>query len=167
MSNMTVQLQSNCGEPSGDDLLACYSGVTPGSTVTYYCANSSLTGIFRCASRACLSNSTWSGATPTCVCNGKLSTWSDHTSVVRKSHSHEANTTWRKQTWCILGWSWQRTEISDALQDFDVIIAAISYTVVSRYFRITDGSLNCSLGYSFHYSAWDTNLHIELHIEFY
>ena len=33
--NTLVQPQSSCGKPSGNIRLACYSGVTPGSTVTY------------------------------------------------------------------------------------------------------------------------------------
>ena len=73
VSNLTVQPQSNCGWPTGDDLLACYSGVTLGSTVVYYCANSSLVRVSGKSSRTCQSNGTWSGTTPSCVCNGKMS----------------------------------------------------------------------------------------------
>ena len=74
VSNVTVQPQSRCGGPTGDDPLACYSGVTPGSTVVYHCANSSLVRVSGKSSRTCLSDGTWGGTTPSCACNGKMST---------------------------------------------------------------------------------------------
>ena len=70
--NTIVQPQSRCGEPSGYVHLACYSGVTPGSTVVYNCAAGSLS---RQSTRTCQFNGTWSGTTPSCVCNGELSTF--------------------------------------------------------------------------------------------
>ena len=73
VSRVTFQPQSSCGEPSGDDLLACYNGVTPGSTVVYHCANASFVSPSDQSTRTCQSNGMWSGTTPSCVCNGKMS----------------------------------------------------------------------------------------------
>jgi len=70
---VTVQPQSSCGEPSGDGPIACYNGVTPGSTVVYHCANSSIVSPSGQSTRMCQSNGMWSGTTPSCVCNGKMS----------------------------------------------------------------------------------------------
>ena len=71
VSNTIVQPQSSCGDPTGYVHLACYSGVTPGSTVVYYCAAGSLS---RQSTRTCQFNhGTWSGTTRNCVCNGELS----------------------------------------------------------------------------------------------
>ena len=70
VSNTLVQPQSRCGEPTGYVHLACYNGVTAGSTVMYYCAAGSLS---RQSTRTCQFNGTWSGTTPNCVCNGELS----------------------------------------------------------------------------------------------
>ena len=65
--NTIVQPQSSCGEASGNIRLACYSGVTPGSTVTYrYPPGSSVSQ----STRRCQSDGTWSGTTPN---NGELS----------------------------------------------------------------------------------------------
>ena len=74
VSNVTVYPQSNCGEPRKDDPLACYSGVTPNSTVMYQCVNSSFITLAGDSTRVCLSDGTWNGTTPTCVCNGELVT---------------------------------------------------------------------------------------------
>ena len=74
VSKLKVQsAQSGCSDTSGDDPLVCYSGVTPGSTVVYYCANSSFERLSEESIRQCQSDGTWSGTTPSCVCNGKLS----------------------------------------------------------------------------------------------
>lgn len=73
VSRVTFQPQSSCGKPSGDDLLACYNGVTPGSTVVYHCANGSFVSPSGQSTRTCQSNGMWSGTTPSCVCNGKMS----------------------------------------------------------------------------------------------
>ena len=73
VSRVTFQPQSSCGELSGDDLLACYNGVTPGSTVVYHCANGSFVSPSGQSTRTCQSNGTWSGTTPSCVCNGEMS----------------------------------------------------------------------------------------------
>ena len=74
VSNLTVRpTQFGCSDTSGDDPQVCYSGVTPGSTVVYYCLNSSFVSPFGESIRQCLSDGTWSGTTPSCVCNGKLS----------------------------------------------------------------------------------------------
>ena len=65
--NTIVQPQSSCGEASGNIQLACYSGVTPGSTVTYrYPPGSSVSQ----STRRCQSDGTWSGTTPN---SGELS----------------------------------------------------------------------------------------------
>ena len=74
VSNVTVQPQSSCGEPSEDNPLACYSGVTPGSTVVYHvhCYNSSYMSLPEQSTRTCQSAGMWSGTTPSCVCNGGL-----------------------------------------------------------------------------------------------
>ena len=72
MLNVTVQPQSSCGNPTGDNPLACYSGVTPGSTVMYSCATRSLVRLSGQSIRTCQLDGTWSGNTPSCVCNGKL-----------------------------------------------------------------------------------------------
>ena len=59
--NTLVQPQSSCGEPSGNIHLACYSGVTPGSTVTYrYTPGSSVSQ----STRQCQSDGNWSGTSP-------------------------------------------------------------------------------------------------------
>ena len=65
--NTIVQPQSSCGEASGNIRLACYSGVTPGSTVTYRYPPGSLVSQ---STRRCQSDGTWSGTTPN---NGELS----------------------------------------------------------------------------------------------
>ena len=83
MSNITIVPESNCYEPNGDDLLACYSGVTPGSTAAYYCGNGSFAGFSRCSSRMCQSDGTWNGTTSSCDCIGKLSSQSGHTRIGR------------------------------------------------------------------------------------
>ena len=70
--NVTVQPQSSCGEPTGDNPLACYSGVTPGSTVTYRYAPGSLVTLSGQSIRTCLSDGTWSGTTPSCVCTSEF-----------------------------------------------------------------------------------------------
>ena len=70
---VTVQPQSSCGEPSGDGPIACYNGMTPGSTVVYHCANSSFVSLSGQSTRICQSNGLWSGTTPSCICNGKMS----------------------------------------------------------------------------------------------
>ena len=72
VSNTIVQPQSSCGEPSGDDPLACYSGVTPGSTVMYYCVAGSLVTLSGQSIRTCQSDGTWSGTAPSCVCTSEL-----------------------------------------------------------------------------------------------
>ena len=65
--NTLVQPQSSCGEPSGNIHLACYSGVTPGSTVTYrYAPGSSVSQ----STRRCQSDGNWSGTSPN---SGELS----------------------------------------------------------------------------------------------
>ena len=74
VSNLTVQpAQFGCSETSGDDTLVCYSGVTPGSTVVYHCPNSCFERLPGEFIRQCQSNGAWSGTTPSCVCNGELS----------------------------------------------------------------------------------------------
>ena len=73
VSNVTIRPQSNCGEPSGDDPLACYSGVTPGSTVMYHHAAGSLVTLSGHSVRICQSDGIWSGATPSCVCTSEFS----------------------------------------------------------------------------------------------
>jgi len=73
VSNVTVRPQSNCGEPSGDDPLACYSGVTPGSTVMYHCVAGSLVTLSGQSIRICQSDGIWSGATPSCVYTSEFS----------------------------------------------------------------------------------------------
>ena len=70
--NTLVQPQSSCGEPTGDNPLACYSGVTPGSTVVYYCVAGSLVTLSGQSIRTCQSDGTWSGTTPSCVCTSEL-----------------------------------------------------------------------------------------------
>ena len=70
MSNVTVQPQSSCGDPTEEVAQACYNGVTPGSTVLYRCA--SFVRLSGQSMRTCQSDETWSGTTPSCVCNGKL-----------------------------------------------------------------------------------------------
>ena len=72
-SRVTFQPQFSSGEPSANNLLACYNGVTPGSTLVYHCANSSFVSPSGQSTRTCQSNGMWSGATPKCVCNGELS----------------------------------------------------------------------------------------------
>ena len=65
--NTVVQPQSSCSEASGNIRLACYSEVTPGSTVTYhYPPGSSVSQ----STIRCQSDGTWSGTTPN---NGELS----------------------------------------------------------------------------------------------
>ena len=73
VSRVTFQPQSSCGELSGADLLACYNGVTPGSTVVYHCVNGSFLSPSGQSTRTCQSNGMWSGTPPSCVCNGELS----------------------------------------------------------------------------------------------
>ena len=70
--NTIVQPQSSCGEPSGNIRLACYSGVTPGSTVTYRYAPGSLVRLSGHSIRTCQSDGTWSGTTPSCVCTSEF-----------------------------------------------------------------------------------------------
>ena len=66
--NVTVWPQSSCGELHNwteHVPLACFSGVTPNSTVMYYsCCGQS--------NRTCQTNGKWSGLTPSCVCIGEL-----------------------------------------------------------------------------------------------
>ena len=69
---VTVQPQSSCGEPSGDSPIACYNGMTPGSTVVYHCANSTFVSPSDQSTRTCQSNGMWSGTTPRCICNGEI-----------------------------------------------------------------------------------------------
>ena len=69
---VTVLPQSSCGEPSGDGPIACYNGVTPGSTVEYRCANSTFVSPSGQSTRTCQPNGMWSGTTPSCICNGKI-----------------------------------------------------------------------------------------------
>ena len=73
VSSVTVQPQSSCSQPSRNGLLACYSGVTPGSTVMYRCANSSFVRLSGQSVRTCQLDGTWSGTMPNCSCNGELS----------------------------------------------------------------------------------------------
>ena len=74
--NTIVQPQSSCGEPSGNAHLACYSGVTPGSTVTYrYAPGSSVSQ----STRRCQSDGNWSGTSPN---SGELS----HSAVCHMVH---------------------------------------------------------------------------------
>ena len=70
-SNVTFQPHSRCVEPSEKDPLACYSGVTPGSIVVYYCANSSFASLSGQLTRTCHSDGSWNGTAPSCVCNGE------------------------------------------------------------------------------------------------
>ena len=70
-SNTLVQPQSSCRKPAGGDLLACYSGVTPGSITTYYCAEYSFIYLSGQSTRTCQSNGTWTATKPRCTCNGK------------------------------------------------------------------------------------------------
>ena len=72
VSNVTVQPQSRCGQPTGDDPLACYSGVTAGSIVVYHCVAGSLVTLSGQSIRTCQSDGTWSGTTPSCVCTSEL-----------------------------------------------------------------------------------------------
>ena len=69
VSNTLLQPQSSCGEPSGDDPLACYSGVTPGSIVVYHFAAGSLS---EQSTRTCQPDGAWSGTTPSCVCTSEF-----------------------------------------------------------------------------------------------
>ena len=69
--NITVQPQSSCSDPTGEVAQACYSGVTPGSTVLYRCATSSFVILFGQSLRTCQSDGIWDGTTPSCVCNGE------------------------------------------------------------------------------------------------
>ena len=86
VSILTVQsAQSGCSDTSGDDPLACYSGVTPGSTVVYYCPNSSFERLSEESIRQCQSDGTWNGTTPSCVCNGKLSSRHSWAAIVLDS----------------------------------------------------------------------------------
>ena len=73
MPNATFWPPSVFGQPTGDIPQAWYSGVTPGSIVMYYCANSSFISLAGQSIRTCQDNGTWSGTTPSCVCNGELS----------------------------------------------------------------------------------------------
>ena len=70
--NTLVRPQSSCGDPTGDDPLACYSGVTPGSTVVYHCVASSLVTLSGRSTRTCQSDGTWSGTTPSCKCTSEF-----------------------------------------------------------------------------------------------
>ena len=72
VSSTIVEPQSSCGEPTGDDPLACYSGVTPGSTVMYRCVVGSLVTLSGQSIRTCQSDGTWSGTTPSCVCTSEF-----------------------------------------------------------------------------------------------
>ena len=72
VSNVIVRPQSNCGEPSGEDPLACYSGVSPGSTVMYYCIAGSLVTLSGQSIRICQSDGIWNGTTPSCVCTSEF-----------------------------------------------------------------------------------------------
>ena len=83
-SNITLQPQSSCGDPIGNHPLACFNGVTPGSTVVYHCANSSLSGQSK---KTCQSDGTWSGTTPSCVCDSELSSLVVVTRFDGPSHS--------------------------------------------------------------------------------
>ena len=83
--NVTVQPQSRCGEPSGDDPLACYSGVTPGSTVVYHCVAGSLVTLSGQSIRTCQSDGTWSGTTPSCVCTSEFTLSYNWYIVVRET----------------------------------------------------------------------------------
>ena len=69
--NVTVQPQSSCSDLTGEVAQACYSGVTPGSTVLYRCATSSFVILFGQSLRTCQFDGTWGGTTPSCVCNGE------------------------------------------------------------------------------------------------
>ena len=69
--NVTVQPQSSCGDPTGKVAQACYSGVTPGSTVLYRCATSSFVILSGQSLRTCQFDGIWGGTTPNCVCNGE------------------------------------------------------------------------------------------------
>ena len=78
VSRVTFHPQNSCGEPSDacsecSGPLACYNGVTPGSTAVYHCANSSFVSPSGQSTRTCQSNGMWSGTTPSCVCNGEMS----------------------------------------------------------------------------------------------
>ena len=84
-SNTLVQPQSSCGEPSGDDPLACYSGVTPGSTVLYHCVAGSLVTLSGQSIRTCQSDGTWSGTTPSCVCTSEFTLSYNWYIVVRET----------------------------------------------------------------------------------
>ena len=70
-SNLTFQPQPSCVEPREDDPLACYSGVTPGSTVMYSCTNISYARLSGQFTRTCHSDGSWNGTKPSCVCNGE------------------------------------------------------------------------------------------------
>ena len=72
VSNVTVRPHSSCGEPSGEDPLVCYSGVTPGSAVMYYCIAGSLVTLSGQSIRICQSDGIWSGTTPSCVCTSEF-----------------------------------------------------------------------------------------------
>ena len=72
VSNVTVRPQSRCGEPTGDNPLACYSGVIPGSTVMYHCVAGSLVTLSGQSIRTCQLDGTWSGTTPSCVCTSEF-----------------------------------------------------------------------------------------------
>ena len=73
MFNVTVRPQSSCGEATGDVPLACYSGVTPGSTVMYYncCSNDTIRSHSGQFNRTCHTNGNWSEQG--CDCNSELS----------------------------------------------------------------------------------------------
>ena len=73
VTNVTVRPHSSCGEPSGEDPLACYSGVTSGSTVMYHCIAGSLVTLSGQSIRICQSDGIWSGTTPSCVCTSEFS----------------------------------------------------------------------------------------------
>ena len=70
--NATFCPQSFLDQPTEDVPLAWYSGVTPGSIVMYCCTNSSFISLTGQSTRICQYNGTWSGTTPSCVCNGEL-----------------------------------------------------------------------------------------------
>ena len=86
VSNVTVQPQSNCGEPSGDDPLACYSGVTPRSTVMYHCIAGSLVTLSGQSIRICQSDGIWNGTMPSCVCTSEFTLLT--LTVISRKYAH-------------------------------------------------------------------------------